>query len=265
MSRQLAGDNVQANYRFIVDKLRHDAAGNDLRVLDYGCGKGDIVRLAREASFDAFGVEKFYGGSDIRDAVAATGLLGDAIRELEDDGRIPFDDAEFDVVVSNQVFEHVEDLSRVVAEIARVLKPGGQLLCLFPSKGILREVHCGVPIVHWLPKSTRARYYWLLSCRLVGLGAHKGEKSRTEWAADFDSWLRAYTFYRTRRQVMMILGAGFARPESLESNYVAYRLDLKGHRVLSSLSRAPVLRWISGLICRLYGGLVFVARKDSGG
>lgn len=252
---------MQANYRYFVDRLVRDAGGTNLCILDYGCGKGDIVVLARERGIDAFGVEKFYGGSDIRDDVAAAGLLGDAVRELGDDGRIPFPDAGFDAVVSNQVFEHVEDLEPVLAEIVRVLKPGGRLLCSFPSRGIVREVHCGVPVVHWLPKATRARYYWLLAFRVLGFGTHKHGKSRRAWAADFAAWLRKYTFYRTRRQFARMLAPGFAQPDWLESDYVAFRLALQRYETLSSLARSAVGAPFSQFFCRVYGGLVLSARK----
>lgn len=49
------------------------------------------------------------------------------------DGRIPFDDNSFDVVVSNQVFDHTEKPRPVFAEIRRVLKPGGVFIALFPA------------------------------------------------------------------------------------------------------------------------------------
>jgi len=42
-----------------------------------------------------------------------------------------------------QVLEHATDLDVVVHEIARVLKPGGSCLSLFPDKGVWREGHCG--------------------------------------------------------------------------------------------------------------------------
>ncbi|MCI0455719.1 MAG: class I SAM-dependent methyltransferase, partial [Gemmataceae bacterium] len=38
----------------------------------------------------------------------------------------------FDVVLSNEVFEHVPNLDRAIAEVARVLKPGGTLIATFP-------------------------------------------------------------------------------------------------------------------------------------
>jgi len=43
--------------------------------------------------------------------------------------RLPYADGCAEVVVAGEVFEHVDDLPTVVAEIARVLKPGGLLVC----------------------------------------------------------------------------------------------------------------------------------------
>ena len=55
----------------------------------------------------------------------------DGIRH-EDALALTFDDASFDVVVSNDVFEHVPDIDRALAECARVLRPGGRLLFSIP-------------------------------------------------------------------------------------------------------------------------------------
>jgi len=58
-----------------------------------------------------------------------------------DGDRTPFVTGSFDLVINNQVLEHVTDLDVVVHEIARVLKPGGSCLSLFPDKGVWREGH----------------------------------------------------------------------------------------------------------------------------
>ncbi|MEZ4688896.1 MAG: class I SAM-dependent methyltransferase [Ignavibacteria bacterium] len=47
---------------------------------------------------------------------------------IDPDGRIPFQDGEFDVVLSSQVLEHVEDSDNYLSECRRVLKPGGLLI-----------------------------------------------------------------------------------------------------------------------------------------
>lgn len=51
---------------------------------------------------------------------------------------LPFSDSSFDAVISNAVLEHVKDPFRCAREIARVLKPGGELLCAVP---MLQPLH----------------------------------------------------------------------------------------------------------------------------
>lgn len=252
---------MQPNYRYILDKLTVFASCDDATVLDYGCGVGDIVQESRRCGFRTYGVEKFYGGSDIRDTVEQKGLLGDIIFELDSNGRIPFDDQFFDLVVSNQVFEHVEDLQSAFNEVARVIKPGGQLLCLFPSLGIVREVHCGIPMVHWLPKRSKLRYFWLLLFRTLSFGAHKAGKSRRAWAADFAEWLRNFTHYRSRREIKRLLGREFSSYRSLEGDYVSFRLRQKGLQAAANIVRQPFICVLTREACRRYGGLVFVVKK----
>jgi SAM-dependent methyltransferase len=59
---------------------------------------------------------------------------------------IPFEDDDFVMVVSNQVFEHVQNYDEVLREIRRVLKPGGVSLHIFPSRYIPIEPHVYVPL-----------------------------------------------------------------------------------------------------------------------
>jgi SAM-dependent methyltransferase len=110
-------------------------------VLDYGCGAGLIVKLLRKRGLDAVGCDIFFEGGD-RLSEIATEELGVTIFRMEGD-KIPFRDSSFDFVINNQVLEHVVDLNAVVAEMARVLKPGGTVLSLFPDSGVWREGHCG--------------------------------------------------------------------------------------------------------------------------
>ena len=49
-------------------------------------------------------------------------------------GPLPFDDGELDLIVSSSVLEHLQDLEAFVAEAARVLRPGGGFIHVFPSR-----------------------------------------------------------------------------------------------------------------------------------
>ncbi len=72
--------------------------------------------------------------------------------------RLPFDDAAFDVVVSNHVVEHVgtrEDQAVHLAELVRVLAPGGVGYLAAPTRWSLVEPHFKVPLLTWFPRRYR--------------------------------------------------------------------------------------------------------------
>ena len=111
--------------------LREDLAGK--QALEIGCGRGDFsCWLARNtqaqltaADFSQTAVAKG------RDHAASLGLN---IRwQVMDIQSIAHPDASFDVVISSETIEHVPDPARAVAELARVLKPGGKLFLTTPN------------------------------------------------------------------------------------------------------------------------------------
>jgi 2-polyprenyl-6-hydroxyphenyl methylase / 3-demethylubiquinone-9 3-methyltransferase len=94
------------------------------RVLDAGCGGGLVARGLAEAGARVVGVDRLPACLLVaRRAVPAR--FQPAVGQLE---RLPFADDIFDVVVAADVLEHVPDLPAAVAELARVLRPGGSFL-----------------------------------------------------------------------------------------------------------------------------------------
>ncbi|MFS0738638.1 class I SAM-dependent methyltransferase [Sphingomonas sp. 1P06PA] len=91
-------------------------------VLDFGCGSKPYETLFANAHS--------YVGVDI--AASGHSHVRSRIDHFYDGETLPFDDASFDAVVSFEVFEHVFNLDRILAEIRRVLKPGGRLLFSIP-------------------------------------------------------------------------------------------------------------------------------------
>ncbi|WP_439106568.1 methyltransferase domain-containing protein [Congregibacter sp.] len=117
------------------------------RVLDLGCGEGrHVIAACALDGMDAVGVDlslkdlatarermaEFRGelgeaGSEVRSENSAMFLLlvGDALR-------LPFEDASFDAVICSEVLEHIPDYRNALAEISRVLKPGGRFCASVP-------------------------------------------------------------------------------------------------------------------------------------
>lgn len=90
------------------------------RLLDVGCGTKPYRRLFDVAE---------YVGMDIDSPVTRQRGIADVVY---DGMRFPFDDGRFDAILCNQVLEHVFTPDAFVAELARMLAPGGKLLLSVP-------------------------------------------------------------------------------------------------------------------------------------
>ena len=104
---------------YIARLMREDPPPH--RVMDLGCGSGGSVDL-----FRAHDPHVDWVGVDIGDSMeVAARARQDATFVTYDGETLPFPDASFDIVYSRQVLEHVRDPRRHLAEVRRVLRPGG--------------------------------------------------------------------------------------------------------------------------------------------
>ena len=207
-----------------------------------------------KGNVDAFGCDIFYGGADRLSSVP-TELLESGVIRVMDGSVIPFDANSFDFVINNQVMEHVENLDAVLAEIHRVLKPGGAVLSLFPSKEVWHEGHCGIPLLHRLSKG-RARLYYASALRMLGVGYSKDRYPGVmRWSQHWCEYLDRWTHYRTRREIDSAYSKYFIDIQHIED----YWIQKKTGRNLVDLS---VLASIQRMVVEKLCGIVFVARKS---
>lgn len=248
--------------RFVLDfALEFALRRGSARVLDFGCGAGRLVEAGLAAGLDISGADVYYGGSKARDEAVAKGLLGAAIREMHD-GVLDYPAESFDLVVNNQVLEHVDDLPSTLREIHRVLKPGGEVLSLFPSRDVFREGHIGIPFSHWFPRNSRARFCYTWALRSLGLGTWKEQAPTSrQWAIDKLAWIDAYTRYRSRREIFEAFGRFFSS-ELRESDYIRYRLlDRPGRGAIATMVEMPLLASAARAVFRKLAFLVILSRK----
>lgn len=132
--------------------LLSDAAPAGASLLDIGTGSGWMARhFADLAGLAVVGVD-VTDAREVREGFVFRQVQGAAL---------PFDSASFDLVVSNHVIEHVGDRAAQrlhLAEIARVLKPGGTVYFAVPNRWSLIEPHYGLPLLSWLPSGWASRY-----------------------------------------------------------------------------------------------------------
>lgn len=100
--------------------------GPELRLLDLGAGAGIV------AVMNFRGLAKQVCGVDLDPRVRENPFLDEG--RVSDAGEIPYPDASFDVVIADNVMEHLDKPEAVFAEICRVLRPGGKLLFKTPNR-----------------------------------------------------------------------------------------------------------------------------------
>jgi SAM-dependent methyltransferase len=117
----------------IVRRLLRRYARKPSRILDVGCGTGATSELLRECGsvcgFDAHPA-----------ALRLARRRGLPVARASAE-RIPVRDAALDVVVALDVLEHLDDDRRALAEILRVLRPGGLLIATVPAYPFLWSSH----------------------------------------------------------------------------------------------------------------------------
>jgi O-antigen biosynthesis protein len=144
-------------------------------VLDAGCGVGyGSAMLARAGAADVVGLDLSAKAVE----AAAQGAPANASFVAGDVHALPFDAGRFEVVVCFEVIEHVEGQDEVIAELARVLAPGGVLAISSPNRDVYpagnpHHVHEYVPdelraalAVHFEHVQLRRQHAWLASAVL---------------------------------------------------------------------------------------------------
>jgi ubiquinone/menaquinone biosynthesis C-methylase UbiE len=124
-------------------------------VLDLGAGMGGLsVALARE--FGAQGMRLY--ALDYNPHYCQIARLRARRYELDlpvvvgAGEQLPYPSNSFDIVVCFDVLEHVADPQAVLAEMYRVLKPGGVALATVPNRHAFRDPHYHLPLINWLPR-----------------------------------------------------------------------------------------------------------------
>ena len=169
-------------------------------------------------------------------------------------GKIPFDDNSFDLIINNQVLEHVDNIDFALSEMSRVLKTGGIVLSLFPDRSVWREGHVGIAFCHWFSKGSKVRWLYLFIFRLFGFGYHKKNKNIIQWTIDRSNYLDNQTFYISYSEIKYSYKKYFCNITHYEDEYA--RIRFSNNYFLKLL---PNL--ILSFIVKKLGGLVFDVKK----
>ncbi len=142
-------NGADAEYEEQIIPLAVAHAAGCSRVLDVGCGEGQLARAT-----GAVGIDPVWPQLEVarqRGGVYARALAG----------ALPFDDGVFDAVIACLVFEHIADAAAAIAEVGRVLEQGGRFL-FFLNHPLLQTPGSG-----WIDDHILEEQYWRIGPYLV--------------------------------------------------------------------------------------------------
>src|SRR3984893_2673737 len=228
--------------RYLLEDL--DGAGG--RYLDVGCGGGAMAR--------AVGRERprlcVHGVDLSRGAVAFAARQPEQVSFVVGDAeRLPYGHATFDAVSLFDVLEHVDEPERVLAEVARVLRPGGLLHVALPLEAQPGTVYSLIGTgTRWKAKVRHGGHVQLFdSGRYTRMAAASGlPVVRTRWS---------YHHLFSMIDVLFFLLADLRGPlASSVEDAVAGRRGMLGHSLRGLKGAVAALGWYEGRLFRGWTG-----------
>jgi SAM-dependent methyltransferase len=226
-------------------RLLSDEYGIDVRsaaILDFGCHDGAVVEALRGDGLDV-------SGFDVADGKDTAAWSRPYVRYVDlAHYRIPWSDASFDVLYSHHVLEHVADYRQALGEMHRVLRPGGVMVHLFPSRWRVLEAHWKVPFGGVINGPA-----WCRLSRLAGLKKNgKEHYPVAEYARRAHQMIRSETNYLSRRELRAFFAERFGDVRERAARFFALLTERPMPRPLST----PAERLLSTFHAR-----VLLARK----
>lgn len=266
---------------------RRHPSGRGLRLLDLGCGDGSLLAyLARSLPILNPQMRLELYGFDVHDhGVQPEGFLHETIAALQTQlpafpwaERIaaiaatdswPYPDDFFDVILSNQVLEHVADHDHLFAQTRRTLRPDGYAVHLFPLRQYLYEGHLLLPLAHRIGDHDLLRGYITWMSRL-GFGKFREHRrtagvSLAEYAERHADYMHYFTNYLDHAAVLALgkrhrLRASFRYTREF---YTAKLRALAGlaPRYAYATRRSALVDRISLFFCQYISSITLVLSK----
>jgi SAM-dependent methyltransferase len=266
------------------------ADGSELRILDAGCGDGELLSylasclpaLNPRLRFAFYGFDLTDPGVQRPQFLERTMLrLRSEFPEYDWRERLagitansawPYEDGFFDVVLSNQVLEHVADHDLFLAETWRTLREGAFSVHLFPLKHYLYEGHLNLPLVHRIADHSLLKSYIRTMSRL-GFGKYRSHArgegvSLEEYVERHADYMHHFTNYLSGAELLRLakrhgLRASFKYTPEFYRTKLQSMIGREGAPIYPS-ERSSLADWAGALVLRHISSItLFLEKKQT--
>jgi SAM-dependent methyltransferase len=165
-------------------------------ILEAGCGKGEFCLVLSELLTENFPSIKFkVQGFDVNERPEHHQIDSSLVNLISENDNWPYPDNSFDIVMSNQVIEHVKNADVFFKELNRVMSIGAYSIHSYPVKEIIIEPHYFLPLVHWVDNWDLRKFIIKFFSRF-GLGTFK-KQLKDGLTGDLDKWSSMHSDYTT--------------------------------------------------------------------
>lgn len=203
------------NYSFVASLVTQclkqlDKDNEKISILDMGCGEGSLLALLRQESpkWALYGIDIYLDQARYRQGDSTLDDIRQRNKSINFYNIQPYDkldflDKSFDIIICNQVFEHVDDLPRLLDILANRLKDSGYLIAGYPTSEIIIEPHLWIPFAHKL-KKRKAKELALnikfTTMKLLNIMRSPRKWSeRNEYILNELNYMQTNLFYRSKR------------------------------------------------------------------
>ena len=172
-----------AIFRSVIDQYTAPLKANHIfQILDAGCGDG-INLIGLDQIKTELGLNCEIHACDYNQIRLERAKRFSFIKSFKEADllKMPYEDDSFDIILCNHVLEHIPDMEKALAEIKRILKPGGKAILNVPNEGCLmaqirnnilqRKILKTTDHVHFLTKSSFGKFI-----RNAGLNIERFER-----------------------------------------------------------------------------------------
>ena len=174
--------NNYYSYPLLLQELNQTKyiANNEINILDFGCGNGKLLKVLEESKIECnlYGVDIFKSQQDFLE-IKKDNYFAD-IKSIMPYEKFEFG-VKFNIIFSNMVFEHIENLNFVYEHLKNILTEDGIIIAGFPTKEVIIEPHLKLPFIHLIKKDSVFLMNYLKFALFLKIGNFKILKGKSNF------------------------------------------------------------------------------------